>query len=81
MIGQHREKQVDGVRSGVALLLRPSENSDPPGRQAAVSSADAQHHAAPRFCKESCQCGRGGLRHAVLFEYGGARFGVFSIMI
>src|ERR1700677_2928517 len=58
MIGHHREKQVDGVRSAVALLLRPREDSDPPGRQAAVSSADAQHHAAPRFCKGSCECGR-----------------------
>src|ERR1700678_327756 len=58
MIGQQREKQVDGVRSGVALLLRPPENSDPPGRQAAVSAADAQHHAAPGFCKGSCECGR-----------------------
>src|SRR5580658_7093752 len=58
MIGQLIKKQVDGVRPGVALLLRPPENSDPPCRQAAVSSADAQHHAAQRFGKGYCQCGR-----------------------
>jgi hypothetical protein len=33
MIGHYREKQVDGVCSGVALSLRQLENSDPPGRQ------------------------------------------------
>jgi hypothetical protein len=58
MIGQLIEKQVDSVRPGKALLLRPPENSDPPGGQAAVSSADAEHHTAPGFCEGSCQRGR-----------------------
>lgn len=58
MIGQLFEKQVDSVRPGEALFLRRPENSDPPGGQEAVSSADAEHHTAPRFFKGSCHCGR-----------------------
>jgi NodT family efflux transporter outer membrane factor (OMF) lipoprotein len=53
MIGQLFEKQVDSVLPVEALFLRRPENSDPPGGQEAVSSADAEHHAAPRFFEGS----------------------------
>jgi hypothetical protein len=80
LIGQLIKKQLDGVRSGSGLLLRPPENSDSPCRQAAVSSADAQHHAAPRFCKGSCQCGRDNRDSEAVSDklHGGLNFAYFE---
>jgi hypothetical protein len=58
MIGQLNEKQVDSVHPGDASRLCPPENNDPPVEQAAVSSADAEHGAAPRLFEGSCHSGR-----------------------
>ena len=58
MVGQHREKQVDGANPGQALLLHAPKNGDPPRWQEAASCAEAKHHAVPSFFEGFCHCGR-----------------------